>query len=111
LRAAYGDRFNAYSAGVEATEVDPRAAAVMKEIGIDISCHRSKSFQEFQDKIFNLAVTVCDHAREACPICTTELERPTIYPRGVKLFIGVLVIPAMQKDPGRAAKSIPPDQG
>ena len=81
LRAAYGDRYNAYSAGVEATEVDPRAAAVMKEIGIDISCHRSKSFQEFQDKIFNLAVTVCDHAKEACPICTTELERPTIYPR------------------------------
>lgn len=81
LRAAYGDRYNAYSAGVEATEVDPRAAAVMKEIGIDISCQRSKSYREFQDKIFDLAVTVCDHAKEACPICTTELEMPTKYPR------------------------------
>ncbi len=81
LRAACGDLYNAYSAGVEATEVDPRAAAVMKEIGIDISCQRSKSFQEFKDKIFDLAVTVCDHAKEACPICTTELEKPTMYPR------------------------------
>jgi arsenate reductase len=81
LRAAYGDRYNAYSAGVEATEVDPRAVAVMKEIGIDISCQRSKSFQEFQDKIFDLAVTVCDHAKEACPICATELAMPTMYPR------------------------------
>jgi len=81
LRAIYGDRYEAYSAGVKATTVDPRAVLVMKEIGIDISNQRSKAFQEFQDTIFDLAVTVCDRAKVACPICSTNLELPTKYPR------------------------------
>ena len=71
LRAMYGDRYEAYSAGIEATTIDPRAVAVMKEIGIDISGQRSKSAEEFQDIIFDHAVTVCDRARQACPICST----------------------------------------
>ena len=81
LRAMYGDRYEAYSAGVEATAVDPRAVRAMSEIGIDISGQRSKSSQEFLDTVFDLAVTVCDRARQACPICSTEIERPARTPR------------------------------
>lgn len=53
----------------------------MKEIGIDISGQRSKTSQEFQDIIFDLAVTVCDRAKQVCPICSTNLEVPTKSPR------------------------------
>jgi arsenate reductase (thioredoxin) len=81
LRAMYGDRYEAYSAGVEATSVDPRAVQVMLEIGIDISGQRSKSSLEFQDTVFDLAVTVCDRAKQACPICSTELELPAKSPK------------------------------
>lgn len=71
LRATYGDRYEAYSAGVEATAVDSRAVLAMSEIGIDISGQRSKSSQEFLDTVFDLTITVCDRARQACPICST----------------------------------------
>ena len=81
LRAMYGDSYEAYSAGIEATTIDPRAVAVMKEIGIDISGQRSKSAKEFRDIIFDHAVTVCDRARQACPICSTELKLPSKSPR------------------------------
>jgi len=81
LRAMYGNRYEAYSAGVVATSVDPRAVRVMLEIGIDISAQRSKSSQEFLGTIFDLAVTVCDRAKETCPICSTQLERPSNNPR------------------------------
>ncbi len=81
LRAIYGDRYDAYSAGVEATTVNPRAVIAMNEIGIDISSQRSKTPQEFQDTIFDVAVTVCDRAKVACPICSTNLELPTKSPR------------------------------
>jgi arsenate reductase len=81
LRAMFGDRYEAYSAGVVATSVDPRAVRAMLEIGIEISAQRSKSSQEFQDTIFDLAVTVCDRAKQACPICSTRLEGPSKNPR------------------------------
>jgi arsenate reductase len=81
LRSIYGNRYEAYSAGVEATIVNPYAVRVMKEIGIDISGQHSKTSQEFQDIIFDLAVTVCDRAKVACPICSTNLEVPTKSPR------------------------------
>jgi len=74
LRAMYRDRYEAYSAGVEATSIDPRAVRAMLEIGIDISAQRSKSSREFQDVIFDVAVTVCDRAKQACPICSTQLN-------------------------------------
>jgi arsenate reductase len=86
LRAMYGDRYEAYSAGVEATSVDPRAVLVMKDIGIDISGQRSKSSQEFRDTIFDLAVTVCDRAKQACPICSTQLELPSKIPRAKEVI-------------------------
>ena len=55
LRAMQGDRYEAYSAGIEATTVDPRAVAVMKEIGIDISGQRSKFAEEFLDINFRIS--------------------------------------------------------
>lgn len=81
LRAMHGEEFEAFSAGVVATSVDSRAVPVMKEIGIDISGQRSKTYQEYEGTIFDLAITVCDRAREACPICSTRLELPSSWPK------------------------------
>ena len=81
LRAMYGDRYEAYSAGVEATTVNPLAVIAMKEVGIDISGQHSKASQELQNTIFDVAVTVCDRAKVACPICSTNLELPSKSPR------------------------------
>jgi arsenate reductase len=76
LRALYGDRYEANSAGIEATLVDPRAVKVMNEIGIDISNQHSKKIYEYRGILFDLAVTVCDKAKEACPICGIGLKAP-----------------------------------
>ena len=86
LRTMHGDRYEAYSAGIVATSLDPRAVLVMKDIGIDISGQRSKSSEEFQDMIFDLAVTVCDRAKQACPICSTELKMPSQSPRAKEVI-------------------------
>jgi arsenate reductase len=67
LNAFYGDKYEAYSAGLEPTRVYPLAIEVMAEVGIDISEHRSKSIEEFRRRNFEYVVTVCDHAKEACP--------------------------------------------
>ena len=67
LNALYSDRFEAYSAGIEPGAVNPYAIKAMAEIGIDISKNRSKSLQEFQGVKFDYVVTVCDHAKGACP--------------------------------------------
>ncbi|MDZ7667849.1 MAG: arsenate reductase ArsC [Desulfotignum sp.] len=61
------DIIDVVSAGVETHGVDPRAVAVMKEAGVDISGHRSKHVKEFQDKQMDVVITVCDHAKESCP--------------------------------------------
>lgn len=86
LRAMYGDRYDSYSAGVKATTVDPRAVLAMSEIGIDISAQRSKSSGEFLDTVFDLAVTVCDQARQACPICSTDIKLPARTPRAREII-------------------------
>jgi len=67
LRALYGDRYEAYSAGTEVTRVNPYVAKSMAQIGIDLSAHRSKSVEEFRGMEFDYVVTVCDNARENCP--------------------------------------------
>jgi len=67
LNARYGQEYVGRSAGMEPTGVNPYAIKVMSEIGIDISHHRSKGISEFSSQEFDLAVTVCDQAREACP--------------------------------------------
>ncbi len=67
LRTIAGYRFEAFSAGAEATEVRPLAIRAMAEVGIDISGQRSKTVQEFDGQAFDWVVTVCDDAKEACP--------------------------------------------
>ena len=58
----------AFSAGVRATRVNPRAIQVMAELGIDIRGQRSKSMDEFADEQFDLAITLCDSAQKQCPM-------------------------------------------
>jgi len=67
MNSLMGVRYEAYSAGTEPSEVNPQAAFVLLEIGIDISHHRSKHINEFLDQDFDYVITVCDHARETCP--------------------------------------------
>ena len=67
LRHMAGDRFDAFSAGTDVTRVRPEAVQVMREIGIDISGHESKSVDGFVGEPFTWVITVCDQAREACP--------------------------------------------
>ena len=67
LRAWGGDRFEAFSAGTEATSVRPEAIAAMSEIGIDIGSHSSKTLEPFLGESFTWLITVCDQARESCP--------------------------------------------
>ncbi|UEC43806.1 MAG: Arsenate reductase [Methanothrix sp.] len=81
LRALYGEGYEAFSAGVDATAVHPRAVSVMEEIGIDISGQRSKAASELEDIVFDVAVTVCDRAKQACPVCTTDVDLPSRLPK------------------------------
>jgi arsenate reductase len=67
LRSMYGDKYEVASAGTIASQVNSYAIEVMKEIGIDISNHRSKSIEEFRGKTFDYVITVCDRANETCP--------------------------------------------
>ena len=68
LRNLAGDRFEAFSAGTQPTQVNPRAIEVMAELGIDISNHKSQSVENFLDQKFDYVITVCDAARETCPV-------------------------------------------
>lgn len=63
----HGDTFQAYSAGVLKTRVDPRAIQVMAEKGMDISGSSSKLVEELPVKDFDYVITLCGHARESCP--------------------------------------------
>jgi arsenate reductase (thioredoxin) len=67
MKAKYGDRYEVFSGGTEVTRVHPMAIEVMKEIGIDISQHRSKLIDEFYGLGIETVVTVCDAANKACP--------------------------------------------
>ena len=67
MNEKYGDRYEVFSGGTEKGRVHPMAIAVMKEIGIDISGHRSKLIDEFFGKGIETVVTVCDSAQKACP--------------------------------------------
>ena len=75
LRREGGDHFEVYSAGTKASFVRPEAIQVMREIGIDISTHRSKSVDEFAGQEFDYVITVCDNAKESCPIFPGKAER------------------------------------
>jgi arsenate reductase len=68
LRHDAGDRFDVVSAGVKPSIVRPEAIAVMKELGIDIDTQRSKHVDVFDGQKFDYVITVCDNARESCPV-------------------------------------------
>jgi len=70
-----GDRFEVFSAGTKPSIVRSEAIAVLAELGIDISAQRSKSVDEFTGRPIDLVITVCDNAREACPIFPASTER------------------------------------
>jgi arsenate reductase len=63
-----GDVFEAYSAGTHPVGLNPGAVAAMKDIGVDISSQRSKHVGEFLSGRFDYVITVCDRAKESCPI-------------------------------------------
>ena len=67
LTALAGDRFEAMSAGTEATHVRPLAIRAMEEVGVDISGHESKTLDRYLHEPFDYVITVCDDANEACP--------------------------------------------
>jgi arsenate reductase (thioredoxin) len=75
LRAFAGESVDVFSAGTNPSSVRPEAIAVMSEIGIDLTRHRSKHVREFDGQHFDYVITVCDHANESCPIFPGNTER------------------------------------
>jgi len=87
LRHEAGGRFEVFSAGTQPSRVRPEAIAVMAEIGLDISGHRSKSVDEFVGLDFDFVITVCDNAKETCPVfpaAVTRLHWPFEDPAAVE---------------------------
>ena len=70
-----GDIIEPYSAGIEPKPVDPRAARVMAEAGVDISAQRSKHFDSLADIRFDYVVAVCSNAYENCPFFPGKVKR------------------------------------
>ena len=75
LRDMAGEHVEVYSAGVERSFVRPQAIEAMRERGIDITGQRSKSVDEFAGQEFDYVITVCDNAREHCPVFPGSYER------------------------------------
>ncbi len=75
LRHDAGNVYEVFSAGTKPTRVRPEAITVMREVGIDISGHRSKSVDEFAGQDFDYVITVCDNAKESCPIFPANTKR------------------------------------
>lgn len=87
-RKYWGDRFNVFSAGTKKHGMNPRAMAVMKEVGIDLSTHSSKTTDELPEVKFDFVITVCDAAKENCPY----------FPGGKVLHVGFEDPPALTKE-------------
>ena len=75
LRQLAPERFEVESAGTEATRVHPLAIEAMREIGIDITGHRSKTLDGFVGQPWDYVITVCDQANERCPLCPGRAQR------------------------------------
>jgi len=85
LRAIHGEQWEACSAGTDPRGVHPYAVTAMAEIGIDIAANQSKHVDSLRGRNFDLVVTVCDGASEACPIFpggTKRLHRGFPDPSG-----------------------------
>ena len=70
-----GDKAAVYSAGIETHGVNPHAITVMKEDGIDISKHTSNNMEEYRNIDFDYIITVCDNARERCPVFPSTAQQ------------------------------------
>lgn len=70
-----GNTFEAFSAGTVATWVNTKAIEVMKEVGVDLSGHRSKIMDEFTAEKFDYVITLCGDANERCPLFFGGVER------------------------------------
>jgi arsenate reductase len=75
LRHMASDRFDVFSAGTRPVGLNPNAIKAMAEIGVDIAGHRSKPVDEFAGQQFDYIITVCDRAKESCPIFPGGGER------------------------------------
>lgn len=75
LRKLSNGKLKVYSAGIETHGLNPRAVAVMKEDGVDISHHISNHIDEYQSIPFDIIFTVCDHAKENCPYFPSKAKR------------------------------------
>ena len=96
VRHLKGDVMRAFSAGIEKHGLDPRAVQVMAEAGVDISGQGSKLVDELETLDFDYVVTLCDEARESCPL----------FPgRATMVHVGFEDPPRLaQKESGEAAK-------
>ncbi len=92
LRAKYGNKYDAFSAGTRQSKVSTRAIMVMQEIGIDISHHRSKTLAGYKNDRFDLAVTLCDNAHAACPVVSGAAR--TIH----QAFIDPHLVPGTEEE-------------
>ena len=75
LRHLAGDRFEVFSAGVIPTQVNLLSIKTMQEAGVDISGQNSKSVKEFMKKQFDYVITVCDNAKQTCPVFPGKHEK------------------------------------
>lgn len=87
-RKFWDHEFDVYSAGTKKHGMNARAVAVMKEAGVDISGHVSKTTAELPTQTFDYVVTVCDHAHETCPY----------FPAAKVIHVGFQDPPALTKD-------------
>jgi len=74
LNKLYGDRYTAFSAGTDPTQIDPLVVLVMREIGVDVSDCRSKGLNLFNNSNMDYAITLCDQAKESCPYYPGGIE-------------------------------------
>ena len=75
LRHFVGNRAEIFSAGIETHGVNPRAIVTMKEEGIDISSHTSNNMSEYPNIDFDFVITVCDNAKERCPVFPSSAQQ------------------------------------
>ncbi|MBN1977730.1 MAG: arsenate reductase ArsC [Anaerolineae bacterium] len=81
LRKHGGDRFEAYSAGLEPSEINPCVYQVMEEISLDLSGQRSKNVSEYMGKVhFGYLITVCANAEEKCPAVFPSMGQRLFWP-------------------------------
>ena len=74
-RSLHGDRYQVYSAGIEAHGLNPSAVKVMREAGVDITSQRSQKLEELGEVALDLVITVCGHADEHCPMFQGETRK------------------------------------